>query len=402
MREMKFLIVSVFLHLIVSNFLIGQDLRYTYGFNACNGEEENILIPGVTFSGNPSCACGPDGMAYRLDGIDDMFSLPLILNASFSNDFTFDFYFANPDPVGESQIMYAGNCNGIDSLMRFRHFADSDEYLFEFSGAINNYYSTKFQVDPKQCWHRLTLVKFKLEFFLYVDNQLVSKFLAKETIFLSKNNNIIFGENPCTGASGGNFKGSIDQVSFTNRPLSSQEILALDLQIGRITTSSQTIFAGDSVSLEVGQYCGNLSWSPSTTLSSGTSSPTIAKPDVTTTYWANVNDGVCPARDSVIIYVADPDKLDCSKLLLPSAFTPNGDGRNDLYGISNKFIVDDLLFFEIYARNGAKVWETTSINDAWDGGMNGVRQSGASYLYKIKYTCGGETYLAVDNFVAIR
>ena len=50
----------------------------------------------------------------------------------------------------------------------------------------------------------------------------------------------------------------------------------------------------------------------------------------------------------------------CS-LLLPNAFTPNGDGINDVFGVKYPFAVKTFLL-TIYNRFGEKVFETTEMS----------------------------------------
>ena len=108
------------------------------------------------------------------------------------------------------------------------------------------------------------------------------------------------------------------------------------------------------------------------------------------------------SNDTVRIYVADKPKLDCDQLLLPKAFTPNNDGLNDKYGISNIFLVEALEYFEVYDRWGAKIWSARNLSDAWDGTFNNQPVNTGMYLYKIKYTCNGEEKLNVNNFSLLR
>jgi len=100
--------------------------------------------------------------------------------------------------------------------------------------------------------------------------------------------------------------------------------------------------------------------------------------------------------------VIDPEAIDCSLLLLPNAFTPNGDQLNDQFGISTLFLVDELAYFEVYDRWGGKMWSTTNKNNTWDGTFSGSLVNPGMYIYKVKYTCGGEEFLKVDNFSVIR
>jgi gliding motility-associated-like protein len=74
------------------------------------------------------------------------------------------------------------------------------------------------------------------------------------------------------------------------------------------------------------------------------------------------------------------------KLLLPTAYTPNGDGNNDELVIIKRFIkqIDEFL---IYDRWGRKVWESNKqFDDAWDGKVNDVLAEQGVYQVFLKAT----------------
>ena len=73
-----------------------------------------------------------------------------------------------------------------------------------------------------------------------------------------------------------------------------------------------------------------------------------------------------------------------SKLLCPNAFSPNGDGVNDIWKVSYKSIVD----FEctIVNRWGNKIIEFTDPAEGWDGKYNGKLVPSGVYYYVIKAT----------------
>ena len=77
---------------------------------------------------------------------------------------------------------------------------------------------------------------------------------------------------------------------------------------------------------------------------------------------------------------------------MPSAFTANNDGLNDDIGISNVFIIEDITRFEIYNRWGLKLWEAKNKADRWDGTYLNEKMPSGTYVYKIEYTCLGDTY----------
>ncbi|MBL7985139.1 MAG: gliding motility-associated C-terminal domain-containing protein, partial [Flavobacteriales bacterium] len=75
-----------------------------------------------------------------------------------------------------------------------------------------------------------------------------------------------------------------------------------------------------------------------------------------------VSNGACgTTADSCIITVND-----CTELVIPDAFSPNGDGVNDLYVIEGlEFYPDNSL--KVYNRWGSMVLERSPYNNNWDG-----------------------------------
>ena len=71
----------------------------------------------------------------------------------------------------------------------------------------------------------------------------------------------------------------------------------------------------------------------------------------------------------------------CPDFLLPNAFTPNGDGHNDLYiPITYRFITH--IEMKIFNRWGGLVFETTDPQINWDGtGLNGGDLAEGVYYY---------------------
>ena len=71
----------------------------------------------------------------------------------------------------------------------------------------------------------------------------------------------------------------------------------------------------------------------------------------------------------------------------PSAFTPNGDGKNDLYIPKFHNIIEESFEFFIYDKWGKLVYETTDINSGWDGIRldNGKIADNSSYSFIAKF-----------------
>lgn len=91
----------------------------------------------------------------------------------------------------------------------------------------------------------------------------------------------------------------------------------------------------------------------------------------------------------------------CCQVSFPSAFTPNGDGKNDVfrpvYQGYHRF-----HNFRITNRWGQTVFESTNSNMSWDGVYNGVKQDMGVYYYFVKYDCGGKELVAKGDVTLIR
>jgi len=73
-------------------------------------------------------------------------------------------------------------------------------------------------------------------------------------------------------------------------------------------------------------------------------------------------------------------------LYIPSGFSPNGDGKNDVFQPVGKFIKSFEMY--IFDRWGMQVYHTTDITKGWNGSVKGgssIAQED-SYEYKISVT----------------
>ena len=73
-----------------------------------------------------------------------------------------------------------------------------------------------------------------------------------------------------------------------------------------------------------------------------------------------------------------------SGLFTPTAFSPNGDGNNDLYAISAGALESFSII--IYDRWGRKMMESADTEFSWDGTLNGNPAPEGSYVFTIKGT----------------
>ncbi len=129
-------------------------------------------------------------------------------------------------------------------------------------------------------------------------------------------------------------------------------------------------------------------WWPPVGLTSTNGSVTIASPQTTTYYKVQAtNTTGCSSIDSIQLFV---DKGDANGgYLMPSAFTPNNDGKNDCFGIKTWGWVTGLNFM-IFDRWGNTVFTSIDPSKCWDGRYQGQPLGTGAYVYYLTATtiCG--------------
>jgi len=75
--------------------------------------------------------------------------------------------------------------------------------------------------------------------------------------------------------------------------------------------------------------------------------------------------------------------LDKYTVDVPSAFTPNGAGENNIIYVKGHGI-EELFYFRIYNRWGELIFETNDVNVGWDGTYKGQAQNMETYIYQTK------------------
>jgi gliding motility-associated-like protein len=68
-------------------------------------------------------------------------------------------------------------------------------------------------------------------------------------------------------------------------------------------------------------------------------------------------------------------------IYIPSAFTPNGDGLNDTFGVKGEGIKDYRIL--VYNRWGEVIFESTNVRKQWDGKFDGSPVEQGTYVYQL-------------------
>lgn len=179
------------------------------------------------------------------------------------------------------------------------------------------------------------------------------------------------------------------------------DTLTVDVAVhaAAVTTlvDSVTLWPGETYQIELGGNTLYHSWFPPEGLSATNISNPVANPSTYTRYYVEAStEWGCATRDSIDVYL-DPNSI----LDVPNAFTP-GVAPNAEFKIVKKGIAN-LKYFRIFNRWGQVVFETTDINQGWDGTFKGVPQPMGVYVYTVEaLTNTYERFVKQGNVTLIR
>ena len=123
------------------------------------------------------------------------------------------------------------------------------------------------------------------------------------------------------------------------------------------------------LTLQARQFGDEVLWSPGTSLNAASSYTPVFNGRFEQLYTIEiVTKGGCVTVDTQLVKI-----IDKVAMYVPNAFTPNGDGVNDvlrpvLYGIK------DLYYFRVFNRLGEQLFQTNVPGRGWDGTLNGFPQ----------------------------
>jgi gliding motility-associated-like protein len=375
-----------------------------YSFENCDAKDVSLNnSDGIVF-GEPVCSCGVSGNALYLDGVDDYAVITGNVETYFkASRFTLSFYFRVDDPTGTHDILSKRTNCDFNHSFSIRYTPASHTLAVDLAESADNRTTFIEKIDPSLCWIHVVVVKDKESHRIYVNSRLIASQSVSDFLDLSTSIPIHIANSPCIGTTDRRFKGFIDEMRIYNRILDDEEIKDLYLRPDRIFSMDTTIYQGSSARLYAGTSCAqSISWAPAELVDDANAASTLAIPPVTQRYTATYQYGGCTATDTVLVRVINPEEIECGEVPMPNAFTPNNDGRNDVFFISNPFALETLHAFEIFDRWGNRVFTTTEVSDSWDGTYRGQELNPGLYLYKVKYTCQGSERVKSGSVMLLR
>lgn len=389
---------------------VGLVAYYTFSGNASDvtGNSANTGV----LEGMPGYVCGISGDAIRFNGASSFMRVLSGMNVTRefdTEDFSISFYFK---PVGTAGIQYLvakqdPDCSDGANEFFIRYVPASRTINCQLFEPPNKITSLVYTIDNTACWQQITLVRANTRVRLYHNGEQVAEGGNTSRIDLSNGGDLLVGSGECLDNSEVGFDGIIDDLRIYNRALTPVEAAGLYGRPDQIVNPDTLLFLGSGIQINATNSCAStFSWTPIDDVSD----PAVQEPVITPStpgiffYTLSMADPVsgCTALDSIRLNVVDPATLDCEGVFLPNAFSPNDDGLNDRYGISNPFVVQELLGFEIYDRWGGRVFYTENPFDTWDGFVDGKPVNPGVFLYRIRHVCREVERLLTGSLTVLR
>ncbi len=145
-------------------------------------------------------------------------------------------------------------------------------------------------------------------------------------------------------------------------------------------SGNMLINACESTTLYASPSDGTYTWSGE----SSTGPEVTVSPTVTTTYTVQYTSPAgCTDTETATVVVEN-----IFTYFMPTGFSPNGDGINDVIQVHGRGI--DFISLKIFDRIGEKVFETSDPAQSWDGRLIGLKMNNNVFVYDLVVTfCDG-------------
>lgn len=169
--------------------------------------------------------------------------------------------------------------------------------------------------------------------------------------------------------------------------------------IPTITAEHDTIIelSQEAVLTAIPSTSGSFEWIPDDFVECPTCATTTASPIDSTMYTVHfVDDNGCKAQSQVLVLVNFREGVG-----VPTAFSPNGDGMNDILYVKGIGLASVNLM--VYNRYGELVFETNDQEVGWDGTYNNRAESNGVFTWVLQYAfVNGKRGIQKGNTTLIR
>ncbi|MEP7322357.1 MAG: LamG-like jellyroll fold domain-containing protein [Saprospiraceae bacterium] len=380
-----------------------KNLIAYFTFDSCTITDTQKKATGA-FVGPLTCACGVSGNALSWNGGLNFAEWQSNEIKTFTeSDFSVSFYFNPKQATGTMDILSKRENCGIDSFFAIRYISDQRTLVAELVQRVDNNGSLNIVLPDNRCWFHITFTRAGNKLTLYLDGEEKASKTNNYLISVSNTGKFALANSPCLAVTDIRYKGILDELKLFNKALTRDEVKSLYTPIDFLLTRDTVIFKGDRVQTRWSRSCAtSYKWFPSTGVSDINTSNAILSPAQTTLYYLESVQEGCVIRDTIKVIVIDAGDLDCTAVQMPNAFTPNDDGLNDLYRISNPYVISSLNSFEVFDRWGERVFLTTDPSAGWDGTFGSQQVNPGLFVYHLKYVCKGNTLHKSGSFTLIR
>lgn len=191
-----------------------------------------------------------------------------------------------------------------------------------------------------------------------LDNPMSAAPLAHPSVNMTYHVRVVDGNN-CEG---------YDSVTVTVHPLPEVHIIA----------DSNVVICGHRVRLRA-TGAHTYAWQPAALCDNPSDSDPWIDPKSQTYFYVTGTDiHGCTDVDSIKI-----DVIKSSVLFVPNAFSPNGDGKNDVF-MPVAYCDMRLKFFAVYNRYGERIYSSSDQNPGWDGCYNSKKADMGTYFWYVE------------------
>ncbi|MBE7169114.1 MAG: gliding motility-associated C-terminal domain-containing protein [Williamsia sp.] len=158
------------------------------------------------------------------------------------------------------------------------------------------------------------------------------------------------------------------------------------------------VLANTPVTLQARQFGDTIHWRPASYLNTVTSYKPVFSGPVEQSYGIEIKTAAnCITIDSQTVKIVSR-----ADIFVPTAFTPNNDGRNDILR-PILFGIKELRYFRVYNRWGELIFESRDPNRGWDGSVRGKLLANETVVWVAEgIGLDGRSYLRKGTSICIQ
>ena len=191
---------------------------------------------------------------------------------------------------------------------------------------------------------------------------------------------------------------SVSTAQCPSPVMSKLQYILVDLPKKGIRYPTQVAVENLPLELHARQFGGSVSWTPPVSLSSSTTADPVFRGITEQLYTIELKtESGCLTVDTQMVKL-----IRQIGIYVPTAFTPDGDGVNDvlrptMYGIKT------LNYFRVFNRWGKLLFQTNVYNEGWDGSFRSVKQESQTYVWLLEAIgADGNKYVRKGTSILLR